>query len=200
MSDPKQSPHDEGAADRAPDFLDDGMTTRREFVGTVVVGGAVLASGGLTFAGEAQASPKPAGIEAPPVAPVSIKFQVNGKEHAVEVEPRVRLLDTLRERLGLTGSKKGCDLGQCGACTVLVDGRRVNAWLTLAVMQQGKRITTSESLAKGDELHPIQQAFLDHDGFQCGYCTPGQIMSGVTVPFSPWDSSFLGAPQPNSYN
>lgn len=186
MSDPKQAPHDEGAAERAPDFLDDGMTTRREFVGTAVVGGAVLASGVLTLPGEAQASPKPSGIDGPPVAPVSIKLQVNGKEHALKVEPRVTLLDALRENLGLTGSKKGCDMGQCGACTVLVDGRRVNACLTLAVMQQGKRITTIEGLALGDTLHPMQQAFIEHDGLQCGYCTPGQIMSAVGFSSEPW--------------
>jgi xanthine dehydrogenase YagT iron-sulfur-binding subunit len=120
------------------------------------------------------------------VAPVSIKLQVNGKAHALEVEPRVTLLDALRERLGLTGSKKGCDMGQCGACTVLVEGRRVNSCLTLAVMQQGKRITTIEGLSQGETLHPMQQAFLDHDGFQCGYCTPGQIMSAVGFSSEPW--------------
>ena len=109
-----------------------------------------------------------------------ITLRVNGQAHTVRVEPRVTLLDTLRERLDLTGTKKGCDHGQCGACTVHVDGRRVNSCLTLAVMSQGKQITTIEGLAKGDELHPMQEAFLKHDGFQCGYCTPGQIMSGVS--------------------
>jgi xanthine dehydrogenase YagT iron-sulfur-binding subunit len=130
--------------------------------------------------------PKPTGPEGRPVAPVFIKLQVNGKEHALEVEPRVTLLDALRERLELTGSKKGCDLGQCGACTVLVDGRRVNACLTLAVMHQGKRITTIEGLANGDTLHPMQEAFIEHDAFQCGYCTPGQIMSAVGFSSEPW--------------
>jgi xanthine dehydrogenase YagT iron-sulfur-binding subunit len=129
---------------------------------------------------------KSTGLEGPPVAPISVKLHVNGKEHALEVEPRVTLLDALRERLGLTGSKKGCDMGQCGACTVLVDGRRVNSCLTLAVMQQGKRITTIEGLANGDTLHPMQQAFIEHDAFQCGYCTPGQIMSAVGFSSEPW--------------
>ena len=108
-----------------------------------------------------------------------MRLRVNGTVRAIQAEPRVTLLDALRERLDLTGTKKGCDHGQCGACTVLVDGKRVNSCLTLAVMAQGKEITTIEGLAKGEELHPLQQAFIDHDGFQCGYCTPGQLMSGV---------------------
>ncbi|MBF9142439.1 (2Fe-2S)-binding protein [Hymenobacter properus] len=108
-----------------------------------------------------------------------MRLKVNGTVRTFKAEPRVSLLDALREKLDLTGSKKGCDHGQCGACTVLVDGRRVNSCLMLAVMAQGKEITTVEGLAKGEELHPLQQAFLDHDGFQCGYCTPGQLMSGV---------------------
>ncbi|TGE24967.1 (2Fe-2S)-binding protein [Hymenobacter aquaticus] len=106
-------------------------------------------------------------------------LKINGTARTLQAEPRVSLLDALREYLDLTGTKKGCDHGQCGACTVLVDGRRVNSCLTLAVMNQGKEITTIEGLAKGEELHPMQQAFIKHDGFQCGYCTPGQIMSGV---------------------
>ena len=108
-----------------------------------------------------------------------IVLRVNGQARPVRIEPRVTLLDALRERLDLTGTKKGCDHGQCGACTVHLDGQRVNSCLTLAIMAQGKEITTIEGLAKGDELHPMQEAFLKHDGFQCGYCTPGQIMSGV---------------------
>ena len=99
----------------------------------------------------------------------------------MRVEPRVTLLDALRERLGLTGTKKGCDHGQCGACTVLVDGRRVNSCLVLAIMTEGQKITTIEGLARGDELHPVQAAFIAEDGFQCGYCTPGQIMSAVAL-------------------
>lgn len=108
---------------------------------------------------------------------VPLKFEVNGKPYSLQVEPRVTLLDLLREQLNLNGSKKGCDYGQCGACTVHVDGKRVLSCLSLAVMQNGKRVTTIEGLSNGDNLHPMQEAFIKHDGFQCGYCTPGQIMS-----------------------
>jgi xanthine dehydrogenase YagT iron-sulfur-binding subunit len=110
---------------------------------------------------------------------VSLTLEVNGKTHTLSVEPRVTLLDLLREQLQLTGTKKGCDHGQCGACTVHVNGRRINSCLSLAVMQDGKKITTIEGLANGDELHPMQEAFIKYDGFQCGYCTPGQIMSSI---------------------
>jgi xanthine dehydrogenase YagT iron-sulfur-binding subunit len=108
-----------------------------------------------------------------------LHIEVNEKAYDLTVEPRVTLLDLLREQLHLTGSKKGCDHGQCGACTVHVNGKRVLSCLSLAVMQEGKKITTIEGLAKGDDLHPMQEAFIKHDGFQCGYCTPGQIMSAV---------------------
>jgi xanthine dehydrogenase YagT iron-sulfur-binding subunit len=107
-----------------------------------------------------------------------ITLRVNDEDHRLAVDARTTLLDALRDRLHLTGTKKGCGLGQCGACTVLVDGRRVVSCLTLAVMNQGRSITTIEGLGQ-DGLHPVQQAFIDHDGFQCGYCTPGQIMSAV---------------------
>lgn len=110
---------------------------------------------------------------------VDVALRVNGTEHALQIEPRVTLLDALREWLDLTGTKKGCDHGQCGACTVLVNGQRINSCLTLAVMHEKAEITTIEGLARGDELHPMQAAFIKHDGFQCGYCTPGQIMSAV---------------------
>jgi xanthine dehydrogenase YagT iron-sulfur-binding subunit len=108
-----------------------------------------------------------------------LNVEVNGKPYSLSVEPRVTLLDFLREGLHLTGTKKGCDYGQCGACTVHVDGRRVLSCLSLAVMQNGKKVTTIEGLADGDNLHPMQEAFIKYDGFQCGYCTPGQIMSAV---------------------
>ena len=108
-----------------------------------------------------------------------LEIEVNGVMHKLSVEPRVTLLDLLREQLHLTGSKKGCDHGQCGACTVHVNGKRVLSCLSLAVMQEGKQITTIEGLANREELHPMQEAFIKHDGFQCGYCTPGQIMSAV---------------------
>ncbi len=110
---------------------------------------------------------------------VSISLEVNGIRHELSIEPRVTLLDLLREQLALTGTKKGCDHGQCGACTVHVDGKRVLSCLSLAIMQEGKKVSTIEGLANGDNLHPMQQAFIRHDGFQCGYCTPGQIMSAV---------------------
>ncbi len=110
---------------------------------------------------------------------IPLNLKVNSKPYALKVEPRVTLLDLLREQLHLTGTKKGCDHGQCGACTVHVNGQRVNSCLSLAVMNEGKSITTIEGLAKGEELHPMQAAFIKHDGFQCGYCTPGQIMSAV---------------------
>ena len=110
---------------------------------------------------------------------VPVSMEINGKKMQLSLEPRVTLLDLLREQLGLTGTKKGCDHGQCGACMVHVDGRRINSCLTLAVMQEGKKITTIEGLANGNKLHPVQEAFIKHDGFQCGYCTPGQVMSAV---------------------
>ncbi len=113
---------------------------------------------------------------------VPITLRVNGGDHRLTIDPRTTLLDTLRERLGLTGAKKGCDQGQCGACTVHVDGRATLACLTLAVAAQGKSVTTIEGLAAADgTLHPMQAAFVDNDAFQCGYCTPGQIMSAVAV-------------------
>ncbi|MCZ4223105.1 (2Fe-2S)-binding protein [Pedobacter rhodius] len=110
---------------------------------------------------------------------IPLNLTVNNKAYKTSIEPRVTLLDYLREELHLTGTKKGCDHGQCGACTVHVDGERVNSCLSLAVMNEGKKITTIEGLANGEELHPMQAAFIKHDGFQCGYCTPGQIMSAV---------------------
>jgi xanthine dehydrogenase YagT iron-sulfur-binding subunit len=112
---------------------------------------------------------------------IPVNLEVNGVKYSVNVEPRVTLLDLLREQLNLTGTKKGCDRGQCGACTVHVNGARVNSCLTLAVSNEGKKITTIEGLANGEELHPMQDAFIKHDGFQCGYCTSGQIMSAVAL-------------------
>ena len=120
-----------------------------------------------------------ASLEQPAMSQVTL--QVNGKPQTLEVDTRTTLLDALREHLHLTGTKKGCDHGQCGACTVLVDGRRINACLTLAVMHPGAKITTIEGLGAPDKLHPMQAAFVKHDGYQCGYCTPGQICSAVAV-------------------
>ncbi|OWV80395.1 ferredoxin [Rhizobium sp. R635] len=110
-----------------------------------------------------------------------LSLTVNGKSHAIEIDNRTTLLDALREHLHLTGTKKGCDHGQCGACTVMVDGRRINSCLTLAVMHDGDQVTTIEGLGQPGDLHPMQAAFVKHDGFQCGYCTPGQICSSVAV-------------------
>ena len=111
----------------------------------------------------------------------TVDLTINGVQHQLSLDPRVTLLDLLRENLALTGTKKGCDHGQCGACTVLVNGRRINSCLSLAVVHQGEQITTIEGLAQGEQLHPLQTAFLEHDGFQCGYCTPGQICSAVAL-------------------
>ncbi|WNM31956.1 (2Fe-2S)-binding protein [Streptomyces sp. Li-HN-5-11] len=150
--------------------------SRRTFIATTAVGGAVVASGLVMGPSVFGAEPAEA-AEASPSSRVSLT--VNGKRHTVTVDNRTSLLELLREHLDLTGSKKGCNAGACGACTVLVDGRRVNSCLTLAVRLEGAEVTTIEGLAKGDRLHPVQQAFVDQDAFQCGYCTPGQIMSGV---------------------
>ena len=115
----------------------------------------------------------------PPPPSVSVTLQINGRSHSLTLDPRTTLLDALREHLALTGSKKGCDHGQCGACTVLIDGRRINSCLTLAVMHDGQSVTTIEGLAQGVNLHPLQTGFVEHDGFQCGYCTSGQICSAI---------------------
>jgi xanthine dehydrogenase YagT iron-sulfur-binding subunit len=132
---------------------------------------------GLPTAGSATSLPAAETRDAPDI---SVVLEVNGSLYRLELDPRATLLDTLRERIGFQGAKKGCDHGQCGACTIHIDGRRVLSCLSLAVQAQGKRITTIEGIAGVDgRLHPMQQAFLDHDGFQCGYCTPGQIMSAI---------------------
>jgi len=126
---------------------------------------------------------EPAALALPSAGPdeVAVTLQVNGETHTVVVDPRTTLLDALRERLALPGTKKGCDRGACGACTVLVAGQRINSCLTLAIMHDDQAITTIEGLAQGDDLHPVQAAFLECDAFQCGYCTPGQIMSAVAL-------------------
>src|SRR4051812_17749978 len=113
--------------------------------------------------------------------PQQVTLRINGQAHTLTIEPRVTLLDALRELAGLTGTKKGCDRGQCGACTVLVDGQRINSCLTLAIMHEGREITTVEGLATDGTPHPLQQAFMEHDSFQCGFCTPGQLCSSVAL-------------------
>ena len=147
--------------------------TRRTVLESGTVTAAFLLGGFPTFALSAE------GSDAEAVTPVSVELRVNGQLHTLTLDPRTTLLDTLREHLALTGSKKGCDHGQCGACTVLLDGRRINSCLTLAAMHDGEPITTIEGLADGKTLHPLQAAFIEHDGFQCGYCTSGQICSAV---------------------
>jgi xanthine dehydrogenase YagT iron-sulfur-binding subunit len=139
-------------------------------------------AGAVAFA----ALPLPAGAAADstatpalPTHTLPLEVTVNGRVHQLVVDPRLSVLDMLRERLSLTGTKKGCNQGACGACTVLIDGRRVNACLALAVMHDGAKITTIEGVAEGEALHPLQEAFIEHDAFQCGYCTSGQIMSGL---------------------
>ncbi|MFJ8544164.1 (2Fe-2S)-binding protein [Streptomyces sp. NPDC093586] len=152
--------------------------SRRAFIATTTaVGGAVVA-GGLV-AGTPALGAGSTAAEGPPSGRLSLT--VNGERHTVTIDNRTSLLDLLREHLGLTGSKKGCDAGACGACTVLVDGRRVTSCLTLAIRLEGAEVTTIEGLAPGgdDELHPLQSAFIEQDAFQCGFCTSGQIMSGI---------------------
>ena len=145
---------------------------RREFIE-----GAGLVAGGVATTGVLDAIPAEAGDLT--VVRVQMTAVVNGQPRGMTVEPRTTLLDALREQLHLTGTKKACDRGECGACTVLVEGRRVLSCMSLAVMQEGKRITTIEGLQRDGKLHPLQAAFIQHDGFQCGFCTSGQIMSGV---------------------
>ncbi len=158
--------------DRANDALHaGGHPTRRAVLAT---GAMVPVAMALPSRGAAQSS-----IVATTVETVPVSLTINGTRHDVVLDPRTTILDLLRERLDLTGTKKGCDQGQCGACTVLIDGRRVNSCLTFAAMYDGAEITTIEGLATNGSLHPLQQAFIDHDAFQCGYCTSGQICSAA---------------------
>jgi xanthine dehydrogenase YagT iron-sulfur-binding subunit len=159
---------------------DDFALTRRKFLlaGTAAVAAAMVSP----IAKEAQAlASETLGNEAEPAVLAKVAFEVNGKACELQLDTRTTLLDALREHLDLTGSKKGCDHGQCGACTVLVDGRRINSCLTLAVMHQNDKITTIEGLGTPENLHPLQAAFVKHDGFQCGYCTSGQICSAIAT-------------------
>ena len=164
--------------------------TRREFVATAMAASFAIAF--LPFTRRADMQAQTLGTAPPPhTDTIPVTLEVNGRTLSLQLEPRVTLLDALREYATMYGTKKGCDHGQCGACTVHVDGRRVLSCLTFAVMQQGKAITTIEGLAQsvgatGDALHPMQEAFLVHDGFQCGYCTPGQIMSACAMVKEPW--------------
>jgi xanthine dehydrogenase YagT iron-sulfur-binding subunit len=150
--------------------------TRRELLELTAATGGALAGGQLLLGVAAPAAAQ--GSDAAP-APLDVVLRVNGTEHRLTLDPRTTLLDALREHLQLTGSKKGCGLGQCGACTVLMDGKRVKSCLSLAALVDGREITTIEGLAQDGQLHPLQAAFIERDAFQCGYCTSGQIMAGV---------------------
>ena len=149
--------------------------TRRELIEMAAVTGGALVGGQLM----PEFIPQAAAQASTPPNPLELVLRVNGTEHRLTLDPRTTLLDALREHLHLTGSKKGCGLGQCGACTVLMDGKRVKACLSLAALVEGREITTIEGLAQGEQLHPLQTAFIERDAFQCGYCTSGQIMAGV---------------------
>lgn len=150
--------------------------TRRALLKLTAATGGALAAGRL-LPGAAPPAAAQGANSAP--TPLNVVLRVNGNEHRLMLDPRTTLLDALREHLKLTGSKKGCGLGQCGACTVLMDGKRVKSCLSLAALVDGREITTIEGLAKGERLHPLQAAFIERDAFQCGYCTSGQIMAGV---------------------
>lgn len=140
----------------------------------------------VTAAAEAQAATVTGDASARIPGTIPVSLRVNGEVHRVQIDPRATVLDTLRETLHLTGTKKGCDHGQCGACTIHLDGQRVNSCLLFAAMQQGKEITTIEGLGTPDKMHPVQAAFVDHDGYQCGYCTSGQIMSAAAMLHEKW--------------
>ena len=183
MAHESETPLDPGCGDLDELLIFGSPETRRQFI-RQVAGTGIAITVGLNLVSASAGAPAPSAAASPTIAggdSVKVNFKINGKDYTLEVDPRTTLLDALRERLHLTGSKKGCDHGQCGACTVLVNGRRVNSCLTLAVTLEGDEITTIEGLANGEELHPMQAAFIEHDGFQCGYCTPGQICSAVAL-------------------
>jgi xanthine dehydrogenase YagT iron-sulfur-binding subunit len=186
MSDPRE--RDENSEpSRLSEF---GKSTRRRFLSRLGTAG-LVASAGSVFAQGARLEATP-GSSSPPPAPegaIPVKLKVNGKEYDLRIDPRTTLLDCLREHLHLTGSKKGCDHGQCGACTVLVNGRRMNSCLIFAAMHGGDEITTIEGLGQPENLHPMQAAFLLHDAYQCGYCTSGQIMSATALLKEPCGSA-----------
>jgi xanthine dehydrogenase YagT iron-sulfur-binding subunit len=167
-----------------------GKLSRRSFLSHVGAAGVATAATAIAPLASSVAmaeTPQNAAdsLQAPP-GTMPITLRINGQTHNVRIDPRATLLDTLRETLNLTGTKKGCDHGQCGACTVHVNGRRVNSCLALAGMQQNAEITTIEGLGTPDHLHPMQEAFVEHDGYQCGYCTSGQIMSATAMVKEPW--------------
>jgi len=172
-----------------------GRYSRRTFLTQLGAAGVVATAGPLAHAAQAETAEETGAAAQVPGA-VAVTLNVNGEAHRLMLDPRTTLLDTLREHLQMFGTKKGCDHGQCGACTVHVNGRRVNSCLSFALMHEGDRITTIEGLAQNGQLSPVQQAFLEHDGFQCGYCTPGQIMSATALlqePIGPSDDDVRAA-------
>jgi xanthine dehydrogenase YagT iron-sulfur-binding subunit len=176
---PNQTPDQSNDDQRSPRNLQ----TRRSFLTQLGVAGITATASPLLAKAPAEAPEVQTPAETPKPVPgaIPVTLNINGKPHKLTIDPRTTLLDALRENLSMYGTKKGCDHGQCGACTVHVNGRRVNSCLTFAVMHQADQITTIEGLAQGDHLHPVQAAFIEFDGFQCGYCTPGQIMSGAAL-------------------
>ncbi|GAB3229138.1 (2Fe-2S)-binding protein [Mycolicibacterium hippocampi] len=164
---------DHDGAEIDPSQRDPFRMDRRTFVGAAVIAGGAVTSLSLMSGCSSTEDDGSEGVSE------TVRLTINGEDHEVTVDTRTSLLDMLRDRVGLTGTKKGCDQGACGACTILADDQRIVSCLTLAVMHDGAELTTIEGVADGDRLHPLQQAFIDHDGLQCGYCTPGQIMSGL---------------------
>jgi xanthine dehydrogenase YagT iron-sulfur-binding subunit len=158
-----------------------GHFSRRSFLSRLGVTGAAAAASPLLGLAQTQLQQEPAETPAKAAGAIPVTLKVNGQEHQVQIDPRTTLLDCLRETLHLTGTKKGCDHGQCGACTVHIKGRRINSCLTFAAMHHAEEITTIEGIGQPGNLHPMQAAFVEHDGYQCGYCTSGQIMSAVAL-------------------
>jgi xanthine dehydrogenase YagT iron-sulfur-binding subunit len=183
-SNPPEQPEASVQEEKSPRF---GRFSRRSFLGQLGAAGAAAAVAPILGSHVAQAQEETA-AHVPPPGPgtIPVTLSINGAKHSLNFEPRVTLLDFLRERVDLTGTKKGCDHGQCGACTVHINGRRVNSCLTLAAMHQGDEITTIEGLGQPGRLHPMQAAFVEQDGYQCGACTSGQIMSGVAMMKEKW--------------
>jgi xanthine dehydrogenase YagT iron-sulfur-binding subunit len=190
MNDKPQQPD---ATDDEPATLFE-RVTRRSFLTRVGAAGVAVGTGqlhslALADTGDASQNDAPSGVVLADSGNVHVQLNVNGTLHELNIDPRTTLLDCVREHLRLTGTKKGCDHGQCGACTVHVDGRRVNSCLSLAATHEGEAITTIEGIGRPGNLHPMQAAFVEHDGFQCGYCTSGQIMSAVALLNEPYGHS-----------